>query len=462
MYCNIPKVFLAAVFLLLGTAISTSAQESSIYSRYGLGLQSDQNSIASRSMGGLNSVYSSYEHINFSNPASYAALRLISADIGIASYFNKIRDGKQKQSARSIDIAYFQFSVPVNKFWGSSMGLMPFTAKSYAIMDTTSLSNGESSINEIEGFGNTYVAYWGNGFEFKGVSVGFNVGYLFGKSNTNSVTYLLDDEGFIDPYSFSTWQKRSLKVSGVYWNVGAQYKAKLSDKLFLTSGISGNKGVEMKRKSTYENNQYSFYTAEFATRTENQNLDDFLQGVSGAILDTISIKTQPASLITPSKVNLGLMLESEDYWKVGVDFGYQKVRTSSEVLSGVPQIDGSGWKISVGGEFFPIGSKASTIKSKFLSQLKYRAGFKYEKTPYIINSTQINEFGINFGLGIPVLKRLESEDGFIELKGVHSFNVGFEVGKRGTLQSNLVKENYFKMNFSFSLNDRWFVKRKYY
>lgn len=462
MQFNIPKVFITAALLIIGISFYSYAQESSIYSRYGLGLLSDHNSIASRSMGGLNSVYNSYEHINFSNPASYSSLRLISADIGLGGYFNSINDGTRKQTARSIDIAYFQFSVPVNKHWGSSIGLMPFTAKSYSIIDTLSFNNGESSVNEVEGFGNTYIAYWGNGFEFKGVSVGFNFGYHFGRSNTNSIAYLLDDEDFLDPYSFVTWQKKSLRVSGLYWNVGAQYRAEFNDKLSLTTGISGNKGVQLQRNSNFDDFQYSFYGAEIVRRGENQNLDDFLTGVSGAILDTLTFNTQPAGLVTPSRVNVGLMLESEDYWKVGVDFGYNKFKASTEPLAGVPQIDGNGWKFSLGGEFFPVGSKSSTVKSKFLSQLKYRAGFRYEKTPYIINSQQINEFGINFGLGIPVLKRLESEQGFIELKGLHSFNVGFEVGSRGTTQNNLVRENFFRMNFSLSLNDRWFVKRKYY
>lgn len=460
MHLKIRKVFVTV--LLLITGIVSHAQESSIYSRYGLGSLSDQNSVASRSMGGLNSVYNSFEHINFSNPASYSSLRLISADIGLAGYANHINDGTQKQTARSVDIAYFQFSVPIKKRWGSSIGLMPFSAKSFTVIDTLKLTNNETSVNEIEGFGNTYIAYWGNGFEFKGVSLGFNFGYLFGKSNTNSIAFLLDDEGFLDPYSFATWQKRGLRINGIYWNVGGQYRAELNDKMALTVGASGNKGVELKRKSVFEDNRYSFYAGEIVSRGLNSNLDDFLKDLNGAIIDTISTRENPATLVTPSKFNVGVMLESEDYWKVGVDFGYLMMNPTSEPLSGLPQMSGNGWKISAGGEFFPIGSNSGSVKSKFLSQLKYRAGFRYEKTPYNINGRQINEFGINFGLGIPVLKRLDSEQGFIELKGVHSFNMGFEVGSRGSTLNNLVKETFFRMNFSLSLNDRWFVKRKYY
>ena len=53
-------------------------------------------------------------------------------------------------------------------------------------------------------------------------------------------------------------------------------------------------------------------------------------------------------------------------------------------------------------------------------------------------NTDINEFGISFGVGLPVGKELST------------FNLGFEIGKRGTIDSGLVKENYFNF-FNISL-----------
>ena len=54
-----------------------------------------------------------------------------------------------------------------------------------------------------------------------------------------------------------------------------------------------------------------------------------------------------------------------------------------------------------------------------------------------------------FGAGLPVTGSFSN------------FNVGFEIGKKGTTSANLVQENYFNLNVSFSLNDKWFVKSKY-
>ena len=81
------KGLLVLGLVFLGTI--GEAQDNSVYSRYGVGLLGETNSIASRSMGGLGASYSSTEHINFTNPASYAKLNLISFAVHLVSKFCK-------------------------------------------------------------------------------------------------------------------------------------------------------------------------------------------------------------------------------------------------------------------------------------------------------------------------------------------------------------------------------------
>jgi len=40
-------------------------------------------------------------------------------------------------------------------------------------------------------------------------------------------------------------------------------------------------------------------------------------------------------------------------------------------------------------------------------------------------------------------------------------NLAVEVGQRGTLLNNLVRENYLNFNLSFTYNDRWFLRRQF-
>jgi hypothetical protein len=79
----------------------------------------------------------------------------------------------------------------------------------------------------------------------------------------------------------------------------------------------------------------------------------------------------------------------------------------------------------------------------------YRAGIKYEKTGLVINSESINDRGVTFGLGFPITGSFSN------------VNFGFELGKKGTTKANLIQENYANFSVSFSLNDKWFEKRKF-
>ena len=57
--------------------------------------------------------------------------------------------------------------------------------------------------------------------------------------------------------------------------------------------------------------------------------------------------------------------------------------------------------------------------------------------------------GITLGIGMPITGSFSN------------INFGFEIGKKGTTTSGLVQENYANLSVGMSLNDKWFVKRKF-
>ncbi|MEC7264731.1 MAG: hypothetical protein VXW38_13400, partial [Bacteroidota bacterium] len=84
----------------------------------------------------------------------------------------------------------------------------------------------------------------------------------------------------------------------------------------------------------------------------------------------------------------------------------------------------------------------------YFKRVTYRAGLRYDVSGLEVNGKEINNFGITFGLGMP-------------LGGSFSnVNLGFELGRRGTTDANLIEESYLKINVGLSLNDVWFQKRK--
>lgn len=134
------------------------------------------------------------------------------------------------------------------------MSLLPFSAKDYLISQTTSFDTATSVKFEYEGSGTLYNLSWGNGFKYKGFHVGFNVGYLFGKLNNNTLAYQLNQYGTYDADAYTTWSFTNTKVSSFIWNAGAQYNLPIkskkdSNKVYnLTFGLSGSAPIKFSKK----------------------------------------------------------------------------------------------------------------------------------------------------------------------------------------------------------------------
>ena len=101
--------------------------------------------------------------------------------------------------------------------------------------------------------------------------------------------------------------------------------------------------------------------------------------------------------------------------------------------------------VSIGGFFIP---KYDSFSS-YWKRIVFRTGARFENTGLVVNNESIDEFGISFGLGLPVGRLFSNA------------NIGFEWGRRGTTNANLVEENFYNINLSLSLNERWFEKRKF-
>jgi hypothetical protein len=76
-------------------------------------------------------------------------------------------------------------------------------------------------------------------------------------------------------------------------------------------------------------------------------------------------------------------------------------------------------------------------------------GMFYENSYLYLNGTQINSYGMTFGVGLP-LSRSRS-----------TLNLSAELGRIGTTSNNLLKEDYAKFTLHIMLNERWFIKRKF-
>ena len=413
----IKKLFLA---LSLLTTLVVSAQEgtSSPYSFYGLGDVKFKGTHDVRAMGGLSLVHDSI-HLNLLNPATYSRLKITNFSVGATSTFNNLSNEQRRETAQRTSLDYLAVGLPLGKKFGATFGVMPFSAIGYKIQNQTtdfrsSRNTGKGGINK---------AFAGFAYNFSDdLSFGFDMQYNFGTIETESVLFLPD-------VILGSRERNESRITGVSTNFAVLYSKKISDKLSLSTTI----GYSPESKLNSDN------TRNIATIT-------YLISGNESVSDSQDIAVNDTKLVVPTKYTFGTGIGMDKKWFVGLEYVFQE---NSKMGNRFDDIENTTFensnKFILGGFFIP---KYNSFTS-YWSRVNYRAGLRYENTGLIINSKAINDYGINFGLGLPVGGRFSN------------INVGFEYGKKGTIYNNLIEENYFNISIGLSLNDLWFEKRKY-
>ena len=398
------SIIIACLFL----SLVSFAQEgtSSPYSFYGIGDIRFKGAVENRSMAGL-AIAPDSIHINLQNPAGYSDLKLTSFSLGGTYNTTSQKTNTQSGSARRTTLDYLAVGLPLGKF-GMGFGLIPYSSVGYKIKTTSTILDGSGGMNKV---------FLGFGYKLgANLSVGADAQYNFGKIETTNFELK-------DGIENGTSVKNTAILSGINFNLGLMYQTKITKKMSLYSSVS--------------------YTAE--STLVSQNTREI--GVSG---DNTNTQEDARSLKLPSKLSFGAGLGENRKWLLGAEVSLQStgnlVNFYNEVYNpSYNVVYGKGSKYSIGGYFIP-NYKSYTSYAK---RITYRGGLKYEKTGLIIDSESINDMGFTLGMGMP-------------LSGTFSnINFGFELGKKGTTTANLVQENYANLNIGFSLNEKWFEKRKF-
>ncbi|WP_142785176.1 outer membrane protein transport protein [Changchengzhania lutea] len=436
---------LVLVFIVLFT-IQSYAQEStaSPYSFYGIGSLKFKGTVENRSMGGL-SIYTDSIHVNLRNPASYAGNNLAAFNgetrpvkFAVGGSYSSItlKSTTGSDDASSTTFDYLALSVPVGKF-GFGFGLLPYTSVGYKL---ESLNEDDAIENRFRGEGGVNKAFFGLGYQIsEKFSVGIDVNYNFGNIQNSTIEYNFDNDG--NPLQFQSRENNRSDLSGLNINLGLSYKTMLNENLELVSGLTYTPESNLSSE-----NERSFSTITISSSTGQE----FVSNTVEVDLDALDLKE--TDLILPSKFSIGAGIGKPRKWFVGVEYASQRTSNFSNPLYVFSDEDGNpinkyenASSFSLGGFYIP---QYDAFRG-YLKRVVYRAGLHYEKTGLNIKNESINEFGISFGLGLPVGTFFSNA------------NLGFEIGKRGTTNSNLIEENFINFQLSLSLNDKWFQKRKY-
>ncbi|MFB9056987.1 hypothetical protein ACFFU9_09560 [Mariniflexile ostreae] len=434
----IKKIVLVFIALF---AIQGYAQEgtASPYSFYGLGSSKFRGTVENRSMGGL-SIYTDSIHVNLRNPASYATPNLayfnnesrpVKFSVGGSYSSSDLKTDNASSNASTTTFDYVALSIPMGKF-GFGFGIMPYTSVGYKLEGADSAGN---AANRYSGEGGLNKVFLGLGYQIsEGLSVGIDAQYNFGSIKSSFSETLYDDDGI--PLQYQTREKNRTDLSGLNFNLGLSYKRMITDKLELVSGLT----YSIESRLSAEN------TRSLSTIIRNSSTGQ--ESVIGNIdTDLEALGLKDTNLILPSKVSFGAGIGQPRKWFIGTEYLFQNTSNLENAI--LSYSNGATFKdastISLGGFYIPQYNSFNS----YLKRVVYRAGMYFEDTGLNINSEPIKEFGISFGVGLPVGDMFSNA------------NLGFEIGKRGTTNSNLIQENFINLQLSLSLNDKWFGKRKY-
>ena len=150
----------------------------------------------------------------------------------------------------------------------------------------------------------------------------------------------------------------------------------------------------------------------------------------------------------PTTATLGVGYGEDKKWFLGAEYSFQELSSFENELTPASNLEyQNAQTYRLGGYYIPD----YTSFTSYMKRLTYRAGAKVSKSGIVVDNKEINDFGITFGLGLPLSSMSRS---------LSNINIGFELGKRGTKYGDLVEESYFKVNVGLSLNDKWFIPRK--
>lgn len=417
------------VVLITFFALQSHAQEgtASPYSFYGIGSLKFKGTVENRSMGGL-SIYTDSIHINLRNPAGYAGNNLkiwneesrpVKFTVGGSYSSTNLKSESQSDNTSTTTFDYFALSVPMGKF-GLGMGLLPYTSVGYKLESNN--DDGNLS-NRYTGEGGLNKAFLAIGYQItEELSVGVDANYNFGNIQNNVAEYRYDDDGVLIQYA--TIEANRSDLSGLNFNIGVSYKTMVSNKLELISGLTYSP------KSKIGSNNSRTFTA----------------GTNTIESDLAAEGLDQTDLTLPSSFSFGVGIGQPRKWFLGAEYSSQN---TSEFSNPIFSIDNTNFvnasSFSFGGFYIPNYDSFSG----YWKRATYRAGMRFEHTGLKINNEDIREFGMSFGVGLPVGGMFSNA------------NLGLEFGKRGTTNANLIQENFINFQLSLSLNDRWFQKIKY-
>lgn len=400
-------IFLFGVSNLLGQYVS-------IYSNFGVG-ELNVNPSARRSGFGLGIAGADNFDINPFNPASVHQLKFVKFTGALNYNWNFYEDKNSNNRYRTGSFEYLLLAIPIQRDYGLvlSGGISPFSRVNYKVLSPTFNFDTIPYQVKYDGIGGITNYFLGLSYRLEnigafGISTNFLIGTITNKLSTEFVNTTLVNPTFT---SETNYKGTSFRFGYISENLKNYFNDLPVKELRL--GIGFLKGTSLNSERT-----------------------ELKQGIFIDTTYETSFKT-----ILPEQYSVGLLTKFNDRLSIYVDYlnqNWTKLKTNSTSnFSGVNQN-----YVSVGFEYLP------TLRpEKFIDAITWRLGFFSKNLGILVNDEKINEYGLKFGISLPIDQ-------------LNLIDVGMQYSLRGKLENNLVKESLFNFWIGINFAEIWFVRNE--
>lgn len=420
-YFVLPLV--AAGFFLQAQSIGNSP-----YASFGIGDVKYDNTVDVNAMGGITTAYiwDFNNNFNFSNPAANKNLELTTLKFEGTNENNffKSKSDNLSVTKHSTYLSNLTIAFPISSKIKFGMGYQPYSSKKYNIMRSETLENGNQKGELFRGEGTLSTVQAAISYQLTPeFGLGFRSNFIFGN------LYDINELTFGDAELINGYETKN-KIKTFNFTLGGAYQKKLANDRNFSLGATYTFGNTGQMETRYINSTY-FYLTDQVKANETIIEENF---------------SKDKNLI-PMEFSLGAGYGKDTKWFVGTQFDFKKGETIQ--FLGKPFANDNSYRIAAGGWYLP---NYNNFRNYF-SRVTYRYGLYYEKGNLVINGASIDKMAITGGVSLPFENRSASR-----MSGI---DVGLEIGKRGTLDHNLIRQNFINLRIGINFADKWFMKRLY-
>lgn len=425
------KSILIAVSLIVGGSMFAQTTDAlstyTPYTLFGIGELSKQGTSFNKAMGGIGVGVRDKRYINFINPASltYRDTMSFMTDFGVEQKNIYGADPDTKSAFNTFNMNHFIVSFPTFRRSAMVMGLVPFSDVGYKFEEKETDPEIINRYGDISyqkfGVGGLSKAFIGVAYQFTDrLSAGLEADYYFGTIDRNS---------------------------NINFNTSNTYRSIITGWDYVIGAFGGKAGIQysMPLKNAYELTLGATYSFKTSLKGDVTRYAKAMTN-SGTIDTTYMETSNDVGIKLPSELAAGFSLKKGDKWIIGADFVRQDwSETSFRETPGVDFTTSASTQFKAGFEYTP---NRNDIRY-YLKRVSYRAGVYYENSYMNLNGNNIKSTGVTLGINLPVYT------------DHNAVGLAVDMGQRGSLKNNLIRERYIMFIINIHLHDIWFKKFRY-